>query len=96
MQVKYFGIIIDHKEKRIIYGEWGLIAKIENFTGLTARQYTSIHGYRSDLDHAIEEWHGWWKYDVVTAELVWSQLSPLYEARLAELKKRGIHIDRYW
>jgi hypothetical protein len=95
MQVKYFGIIIDHKEKRIIQGEWGVIAKIENFTGLSAVQYTTQHGFSSEYNKAWEKW-GWLNYTSVAADHVWNQLSPLYEVRLAELRKRGIHIDRFY
>lgn len=94
MIVKYTGIIIDHKNRRIIHGEWNAVAKIENFTGLTAVQYKTSHGYLTELEKTCENFE-WLGYTSVSAEQVWLHMLPLYEARLAELRKKGIHIDRW-
>jgi hypothetical protein len=89
--VKYFGIIIDHSNKRVIHGESGVIYKIEEFTGLPADIYNTIHGYNTALSKAQEMYS---TFPLQNAELVWASLLPLYEARIAELKAKGIHVDR--
>jgi|GEM_PF-3157850 len=71
LQVKYFGLIIDYKDRRVIYGGWGTVATIENFTGPSTRQFTTSQEFQSELSSAIEGWHGWWRYDGVKAAVVW-------------------------
>ncbi|WP_281885859.1 hypothetical protein [Paenibacillus sp. YYML68] len=88
--VKYFGLIIDHPGKNIIYGESGIIYKLENIGGYQATIYKTSHGFESELEQARKTYP---MYSLITAGLMFSVLLPKYMERVAELRSKGMPIE---